>query len=88
MLTSDLPRTVDEAELAGWEGLEVACAACRCTYIVPWHRIRRRTGHRKLLEIKQRLVCEKCRIPPERVSLTRTTYPVASGSPKMDRLEI
>jgi hypothetical protein len=55
---------------------------------VPWHRIRRRTGHRKLAEIKQRLVCEKCRIPPERVSLSRTIYPVASGPPKLDRLEI
>ena len=88
MLTSDLPRTIDEAELAGWEGFEIACAACRYSYIVPWHRIRRRTGHRKLSAIKQRLVCEKCRIPPERVVLIRRVYPAAEGSPESDKLEI
>ena len=88
MLTSELPRTVDEAELAGWEGLEIHCAACRAVYIVGWHHIRRRSGYRKLTEIKQRLRCRRCRIPPERVFLVRTAVGKPGGTPKPERMPL
>ena len=88
MPASDMPRTVDEAELAGGDGLAVSCNACRATYIVHWHLIRRRSGYRKLKEIKQRLVCRKCRITPARVALHRVSYPVEGGSPQSEELAI
>jgi hypothetical protein len=84
MLTGDLPRTVDEAELAGWDGLEIQCAACRSLYILGWHHIRRRSGYRKLGEIKQRLRCRRCRVPPEKVALVRTVILRPGGTPKSE----
>lgn len=87
MLTSDLPRTIDEAELAGWQGLDLVCTACRSTVVIPWPLLKRRTKRRDLSEIKARLTCERCGAPPAKVSLTRSE-PQGHGSPASRKLEI
>jgi hypothetical protein len=87
MIVRETPRTVDEAELAGWGGLETHCGVCRMITVVSWPRIRRRSGHRKLAEIKLRLRCSKCRTAPETVALHRTVNHVR-GSPSVERLPL
>jgi hypothetical protein len=71
MIVGQKPRTIDEAELAGWDGLETDCVTCRILSVLSWSVIRRRSGHRKLSAIKGRLVCQRCRKRPTSVWLTR-----------------
>jgi len=88
MLTSDLPRTVDEAELAGWTDLELNCEGCRMLTYISWPRLRRRTGYRKLVDIKPRLVCSHCGKRPAQVWLHRTVIDAPLGTPHGERLEL
>lgn len=81
MLTSDKPRNIDEAELAGWEGLRIDCSACNVVYLVGWATIRRRSGYRRLPEIKERLVCRTCGHKPRDVTLYRIEAHGRDGSP-------
>jgi hypothetical protein len=71
MIVGQKPRTIDEAELAGWDSLETDCGTCRILAVDPWAVIRRRSGHRKLSAIKERLVCHRYRKRPSKVWLTR-----------------
>ena len=84
MIVGEKPRTVDEAELAGWDGLEAHCPVCRLISVLPWSLIRRRSGRRKLSEIKERLVCQCCRKRPEAVWLTRRVNR-GHGSPTTEK---
>jgi hypothetical protein len=84
MIGGEKPRTVDEAELAGWDGLETDCGTCRILGVLPWSVIRRRSGHRKLSTIKERLVCQHCRKRPENVWLTRRVNR-GQGSPTTEK---
>lgn len=88
MLAGDKPRTVDEAELAGWDGLELNCGTCRFLTTIPWHRIRRRSGYRKLDEIKERLRCQRCGTKPLHVWLHRDVRPHLLGPPQSERMEL
>jgi hypothetical protein len=87
MLLGDTPRTVDEAELLGWTGLELHCNGCRILTYIDWPRIRRRSGYRKLTEIRDRLVCSKCGQKPARVLLHRTVILSPKGAPTSERLD-
>ena len=87
MIAGDKPRTVDEAELAGWLGLQIDCDACRIITQVAWPMIRRRSGYRVLREIKERLVCRKCRHKPQTVELYRIEHH-GRGSPSTETMGI
>ena len=84
MIVGQKPRTVDEAEVAGWDGLETDCATCRILSVLPWSVMRRRSGHQKLVDIKERLVCQQCRKRPATVWLTRRVNQ-GHGSPATER---
>jgi hypothetical protein len=84
MIVGQKPRTVDEAELAGWDGLETDCGTCSILSVLPWSVIRRRSGHRKLDAIKERLVCQRCRKRPSGVWLTRRVNR-GHGSPATEK---
>ena len=74
-----LPATIDDAELAGWHGVEIHTDCCRRgTTIVPLAMLRARQRYRRLDEIAARLVCEHCRRPPASAALWRLT-PVGDG---------
>lgn len=60
-------RTIDEAELAGWDFLGTRCE-CHSVYH-PWRLLRRQTRYRRLDEIAARFRCAKCGRRPERVWL-------------------
>jgi hypothetical protein len=84
MMVGQAPRNVNEAELAGWGGLETDCGTCRTLTIIPWARIRKRSGHRKLSDIVERLRCASCGTRPRAVSLHRVV-PQERGSPQTER---
>jgi hypothetical protein len=86
MLLSDTPRTIDEAELAGWTELELGCPGCRILTYISWPRIRRTSGYRLLADIKARLVCQRCGKKPDRVVLHRTVYRTPMGPPESERM--
>lgn len=59
--------TIDDAELAGWMALAVAC---RCgTVHYPWRLLRQRTRYRRLTDIAARLKCKQRGCRPDRVWL-------------------
>jgi hypothetical protein len=63
----DPPRTIDDAGLLGWEGLQVECD--HGATIIWWQMLRRMTRYRRLDEIAERLVRRECRCKPRRVLL-------------------
>ena len=78
-----VPKTIDEAELAGWHGLQITHACCRHgTTVLPWARLRSRQRYRRLDEIVARLVCEHCRTPPVAVGLWSIAPESAGGEMK------
>ena len=69
MLTSNIPQTIDEAELAGWQYLAPSCDRCRVTTHIPWRLLSMRTKERRLAAIIAHLRCSKCHEHPVRVGL-------------------
>jgi hypothetical protein len=82
MLAADLPTTIAEAELQGWQDLTVFCVTCRLTAHLPLRHIARLTPERSLARIAARLVCKRCGGRPSRpVALYRLVTPVPTAAP-------
>ena len=84
----DAPRTIDDAELHGWQGLEACCPACGGTTMILWARLRRTTTRRCLADIAPRLRCERCGTLPERVSLSALMTWSGTGAPASVRSDL
>lgn len=66
------PRTIDDAEQAGWLGLELKQECCRRSTIVlplPW--LKARTKRQEIAEVARHLKCEHCGARPTSVGLVR-----------------
>lgn len=87
MQPGDTPRTIDDAELAGWAELELSCDGCRQLSYLPFDHLRKRTRHRVLADIRARLVCRRCGRKPARIWLHRTVS-THFGGPESRTLEI
>lgn len=87
MLTPDsIPRTIDDAELIGWEGLTITC---RCHIaVMSWPLLRRVQRYRRQDEIKERLVCSKCGSAPSEVTLHRSYLRVPNSVPETEKKAI
>lgn len=81
----DAPRTIDDAEMLGWQGLEAHCTACGGASMILWVRLRRTTTRRHLADIAPRLRC-RCGALPERVALAVTTWDGVPASVRSDLL--
>ena len=84
----DAPRTIDDAELLGWQALDAYCPSCRRTTTIPWPMIRRTTTRRHLADIASRLRCERCGTAPERVSLSALMTWGGTGAPAIVQSDI
>lgn len=74
--------TIDQAELAGWQGIHVEHECCRRgTTILPWPWLRARVRQRSLAAIAAALKCKACHAPPKTATLWRLAAPRPNFAP-------
>lgn len=64
-----IPETVVEADARGWSNLMIHCDGCRLSSDCSMNFIMQRTARRRLLDICQRLRCERCLRRPASIDL-------------------
>lgn len=74
--------TIDDAEAAGWQGLQVRCK--HETAILPWAKIRASTRRVELAEIAPRLRPQACGCRMVEVRLHRMVTRVLNGHPEAE----
>ncbi|WP_177176973.1 hypothetical protein [Faunimonas pinastri] len=88
MDVGETPKTLGEAELAGWTRFLVSCPKCRLLVELPFNEVWRRSPYRSLADIVQRLRCGRCGSRPDRVALERTIFRHLGGTPESETLPL
>jgi hypothetical protein len=85
MMTTDIPASLDEAELSDWPHLLVHCPTCRTARLLFVAHLRACYGNVRLDDVVQRLRCSRCGGAPTRVQLER---PSRTGGVTIATLEL